>query len=155
MSHQLVILGLLSSCLDGTEVFSLILMMSCCDMFDLTILESLISIILGYFRVSHWESMGIVIYFGILYGCSLRTGGNSNLFRLFVENHWILWFIIDAFSCLMRTVEIIMIIIWFFPVACGELMWIMWIIFWFFSITCIWLRWFFYDSSICDFMSLG
>ena len=64
----------------------LFLMMSCCDMFDLTILESSIS-----------------IYFGILYGCSLRTNGYCDLFWdmfwFLIKNHWILWFIIDAFSC--------------------------------------------------------
>ena len=47
-----MILGLLSSHLDGTEVFVLILMMSCYDMFDLTILDSSISITLGYFLVA-------------------------------------------------------------------------------------------------------
>ena len=53
--------GLLSSRFDKTEVFTMFLMMSCCDMFDLTILSHW-SILLGYFLVAHWESMDIVIY---------------------------------------------------------------------------------------------
>ena len=44
---RLVILGLLSNRFDRTKVFAIFLMMSCCDMFDLTILESSISITLG------------------------------------------------------------------------------------------------------------
>ena len=85
----------------------LFLMISCCDMFDLTILESSISIILGYFLVFRWEPMDIVIYL----------------------------------CC--------------FPVAHRELMWLLWLSLWCFPITCIGLRWFYYDSMICDFMSLG
>ena len=45
LSHRSVIFGLLSSRFDRAKVFAMFLMMSCCDMFDLTILESSISII--------------------------------------------------------------------------------------------------------------
>ena len=91
----------------------LFLMMSCCDMFDLAILESLISIILGYFSVAHWEPMDILIYH------------------------------LMPFNCLLRTIVIIMIIFWCFPVSRGELMWILWIIFWFFPVACIGMRCFY------------
>ena len=53
----------------------LFLMMSCCDMFDLTILIHW-SILLGYFLVAHWELMDIVIYHLILSSCSWRTNVN-------------------------------------------------------------------------------
>ena len=66
------------------------LMMSCCDMFDLTILESLINIILRYYLVACWEPMDIVIYFRIIFGSSLRTDGYCDLsfdaFQLLIEN---------------------------------------------------------------------
>ncbi len=94
---------------------AMFLVMSCWDMFDLTTLESSISIILGYFSVAHWELMDIVIY---------------NLM---------------PFNCSLRNFVIIMIIFWCFPVACGELMWIFWIIFWFLLVACRGLRWFLYD----------
>ena len=42
-------------------MFVLFLMISCCDMIDLTIEDSLINFILGYFIVAHLESMDIVI----------------------------------------------------------------------------------------------
>ena len=51
---RLVILGLLSNRLDGTGVFALISMMSCCDMFDLTILESSINIII-------WDTFWLLV----------------------------------------------------------------------------------------------
>ena len=86
-------------------------------------------------------SLRSVLWFviGILYGCSL-------------ENHWILWFIIDAFSCWYRTILIFMIVTWCFPVARRELMWLLWIIFMMLSSRL-------YRAEvilvICDFMSLG
>ena len=81
------------------------LMMSCCDMFDLTILESSISIILGYFSVAHWEPMDIVIYFGLLFGCSLRTVGYCDLSLMpSVADRELLWswLSFDAFQLLME-----------------------------------------------------
>ena len=91
---------------DWDVLNDLFLMMSCCDMFDLTILESSISITLRYFLVAHWELRGIVIYYGILFGFSLRTDGYCDLFWdtfwLLVENRWILWFIINALQLLVE-----------------------------------------------------
>ena len=103
LSHQSVVLVLLSSGHDGTEVLFWSLMMSCCDMLTWPFWGSLFSIILGYFLVACWEPKCIVIYFEMHFGCSLRTNAYCDLFwdtlRLLVENRWILWLIKDAFSC--------------------------------------------------------
>ena len=71
----------------------LFLMMSCCDMFWLDHFGSLRSVlfwdtfwllvedrsvlwfILRCILVAHWELMHTMIYFEILYGCSMRTNG--------------------------------------------------------------------------------
>ena len=93
------------------------------EILDLTIFESLISYIWFVFQ-SLWEDWSVwlllmmslcdmfwldhfgvfdLYYFVILYGCSLRTDGYCDLLWdmlwLLVKNHWLLWFIIDAFSC--------------------------------------------------------
>ena len=65
----------------------LFLMMSCCDMFDLVILESLISIILRYFLVACWEPMDIVIYHLMPFSCSWRTYVNIVDYLLILSNH--------------------------------------------------------------------
>ena len=74
------------------------LMMSCCDMFDLIILESLINIILGYFLVACWELMDIVIYHLMLFSCLWITDVIIVDYLLMLSSHlWmtevnLLWF---------------------------------------------------------------
>ena len=99
---------------DWDVLSDMFLMMSYGDTFDLTIL-------------SLWSVLWFII--GMLYGCSL-------------ENHWILWVIIDAFRCRYGSVVIMVIIIWCLSVAHGELMWLLRIIFIVFSVACIGLKWF-------------
>ena len=89
MSHWSVILGLISSHLNGTKVLIYSWWSHVVTCFDLTILESSISIILRCFLVSRWEPIDIVIYFGILYSCSLRTDGYVVIY------HWCLQLLIE------------------------------------------------------------
>ena len=105
---------------DGIEVLIYSWWCHIVTCFDLTILESSISII--FFEMYFW---------------------------LLIENQWILWFIlkyykvsqwglmdiviiIDTFNCQYRTV-VVMIINGCFIVAYGDLMFLLWIIFWYFS----------------------
>ena len=58
------------------------------------------------FLVAHWEPMVIVIYFGILHGCLLRTDGYYDLSLMPSvadrELLWSLWLSFDAFQLLME-----------------------------------------------------
>ena len=55
------------------------------------------------FLVARWEPMDIVIYFGILYGCSLRTDGYCDLSLMpSVADRELLWLLFDVFQLLME-----------------------------------------------------
>ena len=61
--------------------------------------------------------------------------------QLLVRTGGILRFVNDVLSCWYRT---IVNVIWWFLLAHGDLMFLLWIFFWyFFPVTCIGLRWFY------------